>query len=63
MQNPEATAQIDTVRMLMYIAKLLGADNIESFVRSDQPVNVEVRDDDAVAREVERGNLRPTGEE
>ena len=61
LQNPEATQEIDSTRVFKYMAKILGAKNIEQFARQEPPeVNAEVQDDENVLREVEKGNLIPT---
>ena len=63
LQNPETAREINTVKIFKYIATLLGADNIGDFVRDNPEQPVEVASDEDVAREVERGNLTPTGTE
>lgn len=53
--------QFDMVKMFEYIAIQLGAKNIEDFKRNVDRIQPTKMPDDQVMREVERGNLIPTG--
>ena len=60
-QSQELTQRFDIVRIFKHIARNLGAKNVEDFERqSPQQVNPEMRSDEDVMREVERGNLVPS---
>ncbi len=56
-QNPQLAKQFDMVKMFKHIARQMGAKNIDNFVQRTQ--RPEVRPDEEVARERERGNLQP----
>lgn len=59
--TPELVAQFDTTRIFMFIATQLGAKNVEDFKRNVDRIQPKVLPDETVAREVEAGNLIPTG--
>ncbi len=58
-EHPEVAQDIDPVRVFTHIARELGAKNVHDFKRAAGNVQAEVRPDEDVQREVERGNLRP----
>jgi len=55
--HPELGQRIDTFRVFMHIAREAGAKNVHEFER----IAAQVRPDEEVAREVERGNVVPVG--
>lgn len=60
--QPELGAQFDTVRIFKHLATSMGAKDVNSFVRSGAgQVVPQVMPDEQVMREVERGNIVPTG--
>ena len=59
--TPELMQQFDVTRIFMYIAKELGAKNVEDFRRNVGQVQPQVMPDETVAREAEKGNLIPLG--
>jgi hypothetical protein len=59
--TPELYQQFDVFRIFMYIAQQLGAKNVEDFRRNVSQVQPTVMSDEAVANEVQAGNLVPTG--
>ncbi len=59
--TPELAQQFDVTRIFMYIAQQLGAKNVEDFRRNVNQIQGQVMPDEEVSREVERGNLVPTG--
>ena len=61
--NPELSQQFDVTRIFMYIAKQLGAKNVEDFRRNLGRVQAQTMPDDQVQDQVQRGNLVPTGVE
>ena len=54
---PEVAAQMDIPRMIMYIAKEMGAKNIEDFRRDVGSIQSETIGDEEALREEEKGNL------
>ena len=61
--DPQLRNEYDTSRIFMYIAQQLGAKNVEDFKRDVNRIQPEVRSDEDVLREEERGNLIPAGTE
>ena len=59
--DPELRREYDTFRVFEYIATELGAKNIQDFKRAAQQTDVQVRSDEDVISEVDKGNLVPTG--
>jgi hypothetical protein len=59
--TPELMKELDTVRIFFHIARGLGAKNVEDFRRNTGRIQPVVRSDEAVSREVEKGNLVPIG--
>ena len=57
--SPELNQQFDITRIFMHIAHQLGAKNIEDFKRNVNQIQPEVRPDEEVVRDVERGDLVP----
>jgi hypothetical protein len=53
--------QFDITRIFMYIAQQLGAKNVEDFRRNIDRMQPTVMPDEDVARQVEAGNMVPTG--
>jgi len=53
--------QFNIVNVFKHLARLMGAKNIGEFVNK-QPVGAEVRQDEDVMREAEKGNLLPIGD-
>lgn len=60
--DPGLRQEFDITRIFMYIAQQLGAKNVEDFRKNVGRINTEVRSDEDVLREAEKGNLIPTGE-
>lgn len=60
-KNPELGAQFDMVRIFKYLAKSMGAKNVNDFVKQGGNVNPQVMPDEEVAKNVQAGNLIPTG--
>jgi len=60
--TPELHQEFDTFRMFMYIAKQLGAKNLDDFRRNVNRIQPTTMSDEEVANQVEKGNLVPTGE-
>ena len=59
--TPELMQQFDVTRIFMYIAKELGAKNVEDFRRNVGQIQSQTMPDETVAREAEKGNLIPMG--
>ena len=58
--NPQAANEIDTLRLFMHVARMLGAKNIQDFKRKGAPmVNPSVQPDEQVAQQVQAGNMIP----
>ncbi len=61
-QNPEVTGSIDNTRLFLHIAKLMKANDIQDFLKQDQPpVDVQIRPDEEVRQQVQEGNLVALG--
>jgi len=60
-QSPELSQQFDTTRIFMYIASELGAKNVEDFKRNMSQIQTQTMPDDAVAQQVQAGNMVPVG--
>jgi hypothetical protein len=56
-EHPVLLQQFDLGKVFKHVARMLGAKNVDDFVR------VETRGDEEVARDVERGNLVPLPEQ
>lgn len=58
--HPELNQKFDITRIFQHIARNNGAKNVNEFLRSEAPtqVNSQVMPDEEAAREVEKGNLR-----
>lgn len=61
MSNPLVGQQLDIQRIFKHIARQMGAKNVEDFVKKAENVRPQVRPDEEVDREVQRGNLTPLG--
>jgi hypothetical protein len=59
--SPELAQQFDVPRIFMYIAKQLGAKNVEDFKRNINRVQGQTMPDEQVRQQVQAGNLVPTG--
>jgi hypothetical protein len=59
--NEELASQFDVVRIFMYIAQQLGANNIEEFRRNVNSVNPVSMPDQTVQNQLKAGNLIPAG--
>ena len=59
--TPELMGQFDVTRIFTYIAQQLGAKNVEDFRRNINRIQTQTMPDDEVMREVQAGNLVPTG--
>ncbi len=59
--DQELRAQFDVTRIFMYIAQQLGAKNAEDFRRNIGRIQPQVMPDEQVARELQSGNIVPTG--
>lgn len=58
-QNPQVGQQFDMQRVFKYIARRMGAKNVDNFVKQDV-TQAAVMEDDQVEKEVDKGNLVPT---
>ena len=59
MSHPEVMQNFDAVRIFKHIARELGAKNVHDFVRSPEGgVQADIRPDEEVEQEVQRGNLQ-----
>jgi hypothetical protein len=58
-QSPELLQAFDIVKIFKHVARQLGAKNVNDFVRKGGDVNFQVRSDEAVQKEVDKGNLVP----
>ena len=56
-QNPEAVNEISSVKVFKYMVDLMGVPNIDQFDKDDPAARVQVRADEAVLDDVERGRL------
>jgi hypothetical protein len=62
MSSPEMSQRFDTMRLFKYIARNMGAKNVEDFERKElPPVNAQVVPDEQVAAQAKAGNLVPVG--
>jgi hypothetical protein len=59
--TPELQQQFDITRIFMYIAQQLGAKNVEDFKRNIDRMQPKVMPDEQIARQVQSGNMIPTG--
>jgi len=60
MSNPEMAQRFDTMRVFKYIARNMGAKNVDEFEKKDpQQVNTQIMPDDQVQQQVQSGNLVP----
>ncbi len=60
--NPELVEALDSTRIFLHIARLLGADDAQEFLRSGRPVNTTVVPDAEAAAAAQAGNIVPLGE-
>jgi len=60
-QSPELSQQFDVTRIFMYIASELGAKNVEDFKRNLGQIQTQTMPDEAVAQQVQAGNMVPVG--
>ena len=60
-QNPQVGAQFDMVRVFKHVARQLGAKNVDDFQLKGNEVQPNIIPDEKALKEVERGNLLPTG--
>ncbi len=58
---PELYQELDVPRIFLYIAKEMGAKNVEDFKRNVNQIQPEVVDDETISREAERGNIVSIG--
>jgi len=58
---PELYQDLDVPRMFLYIAKEIGAKNVEDFKRNISRIKTEVVDNEEIDRELDRGNIVPIG--
>lgn len=58
-QNPQVGQMFDMQRVFKYIARQMGAKNVDDFVRQDV-TEAAIMDDEEVEKEVDKGNLVPT---
>jgi hypothetical protein len=59
--SPELMQQFEVTKIFTYMAKQLGAKNVEDFIRTTDQVNMTTMPDDEVMRQAQAGNLVPTG--
>jgi hypothetical protein len=59
--TPELMQQFDVTRIFTYIAQQMGAKNVEDFRRNVNNIQAQTMPDDQVARQVQAGNLIPSG--
>jgi len=62
LQNPEATAQIDSTRILLHIARLMNLDSAMEFIKKETPVSVTTLPDDVVENQLNDNQLVPIEE-
>ena len=55
--TPELHQEFDVFRIFTYIARELGAKNVDDFKRVAGETNVQTQPDATVAKEVDKGNL------
>ena len=60
--NPELAAIMDTTKIFKHFARLAGAKNVQSFVKQGGGIAPTVTPDAEVLREVDKGNMIPTGD-
>ena len=58
---PELNSELDVPKIFMYIAKQLGAKNIEDFRRNIGRIQPQIMSDEGIASEAEKGNIVPIG--
>ena len=61
-ESPELMQQFDITRIFMYIAKQLGAKNVEDFRRNVNSIQTNVMPDSQVAQQAQAGNIIPVEE-
>ena len=62
MSSPEMAQRFDTMRLFKYIARNMGAKNVEDFERKEvPPVQAQVVPDEQAAAQTKAGNLVPIG--
>jgi hypothetical protein len=61
-QNQEIAGQIDMTRVFKHIARLLGAKNINDFMKKGQQLVPQAMPDEQVQSQVQQGNLVPANE-
>jgi hypothetical protein len=62
-QNQVVAAEFDMVRIFKHIARLMGAKDVSSFAKVVNQTQTQVQTDQAVADQVQRGNLVPINPE
>lgn len=60
--SPQLSAEYDTGRILMHIARQLGATNARDFIRKPGQIQPQIQSDESVNRQVQAGNLIPVSE-
>jgi hypothetical protein len=60
--QPELHQNFDITRIFMYIAHQMGAKNVEDFRRNVNQIQTQQMPDETVDRELQAGNIIPTGE-
>jgi len=61
-EDPDLRKEFDITRIFTYIARELGAKNVEDFKRNVDRIQPTVMDDEKVLDQVQAGNLVPVGE-
>lgn len=59
---PEVHGSFDLVKIFKHIARAMGAKNVEQFTKVAQNTQVRTMEDEAVQRQVEKGNFVPTNQ-
>jgi len=60
-KSPELTQQFDTVRIFKHIARMLGARNLNDFVKKGGSIKAQVTPDEEVLDQADAGNIVPLG--
>lgn len=61
--NEQISGEFDMVRIFKHIARLMGAKNLEEFIKKGGDVNVRTMPDEAIEKSVQAGNMIPLKED
>ena len=62
LQNPEAAANIDSTRVWLHMARIMGVDSAYEFIRKEKPQSMVITPDDEVEAQLNEGSLTPIGD-